>query len=87
MVNFNTITRDVYKQILTDKYARLRQLTLGDRRAGCLPDTIPLADLEDIINNTYDERLGARSAKRAIKTYMKTQIIKNMLPATVQGDE
>lgn len=72
---FHELNKDIYREIIIDKYhteiARIR----ADRNRVNLLDDIPDDDLNDIIEKTYIPAFGARPANNAVKEYIENQVL------------
>lgn len=79
-ITFNNITRDLFRDIMRDFYARdVAAIKLAKSRVP-LPDQIPDADLEALVDKHFDPKLGARPVKTAIEDYVDDIIISAALP-------
>lgn len=72
-VQFNKISKDIYKTIIEDIYARESLRIITDNKVA-LPDVIPADELEKIVNDTYHEEFGARPAFQAVKKFIEDQV-------------
>ena len=75
IMEFNTLTKDVYREILKDKYKTDIARIKSEHRSITLPDEIPDDDLETLTNETYVPSFGARPAGRTIQRYIEDKLI------------
>lgn len=72
---FNSISKEVYRDIVKDAYKRdVERILQTHPRTNLLPE-IPDDDLDEIVNSTYEENFGARPAAKAVKKYVLDQIL------------
>lgn len=71
IITFNSIDKDIYRNILIDKYNRHYTRIKRDHTRINLPDTIDDDDLDNLVETTYVPTFGARPAERAIQTYIE----------------
>lgn len=72
-VQFNKISKDVYKSIIEDIYARESARIIADNKVS-LPANIPDDELDEIVNASYHEEFGARPAFQAVKKFIEDQV-------------
>lgn len=75
IMEFNILTKDVYREILKDKYKTDIARIKSEHRSITLPDEIPDDDLETLTNETYVPSFGARPAGRTIQRYIEDKLI------------
>ncbi len=77
IITFNAISRDVYKDILADKYAREAARILSEKPnlANKLLPVMPDDKLEETAEATYVADFGARPAMQAVITYVEEQVL------------
>lgn len=72
---FNSISEDVYREILQDTYKRdVERILATHPRTQLLPE-IPDDDLDAIVKETYEKNFGARPASKAVKKYVLNQVL------------
>lgn len=71
IITFKAMTEDIYKEIILSLYEKEKARLASDKPQLKLPDTIPDADLDDIIKTTYVPEFGARPATKAVETYIE----------------
>lgn len=71
IVTFNPLTKNLYRDILQNVYAREYARIHADRPRLPLPAAIPDADLDAMVENTYVEEFGARPAGKAVREYIQ----------------
>lgn len=75
IISFNSITKEVYREILQDVYKRDVERILGTHpRTQLLPE-IPDDELDRIVKETYEKNFGARPASKAVKKYVLNQVL------------
>lgn len=72
-VQFNKISKDVYKSIIEDIYARESARIIADNKVS-LPANIPDDELDEIVKTSYHEEFGARPAFQAVKKFIEDQV-------------
>lgn len=72
-VQFNKISKDVYKSIIEDIYARESARIIADNKVS-LPANIPDDELNEIVKTSYHEEFGARPAFQAVKKFIEDQV-------------
>lgn len=72
-VQFNKISKDVYKSIIEDIYARESARIIADNKVS-LPVNIPDDELNEIVKTSYHEEFGARPAFQAVKKFIEDQV-------------
>ncbi len=72
-VQFNKISKDVYKSIIEDIYARESTRIIADNKVS-LPANIPDDELNEIVKTSYHEEFGARPAFQAVKKFIEDQV-------------
>ena len=72
-VQFNKISKDVYKSIIEDIYARESTRIIADNKVS-LPANIPDDELDEIVKTSYHEEFGARPAFQAVKKFIEDQV-------------
>lgn len=72
-VQFNKISKDVYKSIIEDIYARESARIIADNKVS-LPANIPDDELNEIVKTSYHEKFGARPAFQAVKKFIEDQV-------------
>ena len=75
IMEFNTLSKEIYRDILKDMYARDIARIKSEHRSITLPDDIPDADLDNLTEDTYIPAFGARPAGRTIQRYIEDKII------------
>lgn len=73
---YNQITREVYTAILHDLYTTMSAGVHKNKPhlAHLLPADIDDADIEQMVEHTYDPKFGARPAKRAMRRFIEDLI-------------
>ena len=74
-IAFQPISKDVYREILKDRYERQIAKIRDNKPRIKLVDEIPDEDLDKIIKDTYVEDFGARPAVRAVQEYIENQLL------------
>lgn len=72
---FNSLSKDIYREIVAEEYARQIARIKADRRRITLPDEMPDDDLDKIVEETYYPNFGARPAGKAVQDYIETNAI------------
>ncbi len=77
IVAFNAITKEIYREIIVSSYAREREAIIDDqpRLAARLPISIPDADLERLVNDTFISSQGARPAVRTARQFVEDTLL------------
>lgn len=73
IIVFNELSKDIYKEILIDKYHREITRIRAEKNRVSLLDDIPDDKLEEIINKTYIPEFGARPVEKAVREYIEEQ--------------
>lgn len=74
-ITFSEIDKDTYREILVAKYeALLTQIKTTKHRVN-LPDTIPDAALDQMVEDTYVPEFGARPARKAVEDFIYAQLL------------
>lgn len=72
---FNSISEDVYREIIQETYKRdVARILSTHPRTQLLPE-IPDDDLDAIVKETYEKNFGARPAGKAVKKYVLNQVL------------
>jgi len=72
---FHDLDKDIYREIMINKYQKEITRIRLERRGVVLHDTIPDADLDELIKETYVTSFGARPAELAVQKYIEDQVI------------
>lgn len=72
---FHELNKDIYREIIVNKYHKEVARIRADRNRVNLLDDIPDDDLNDIIEKTYVPAFGARPANNAVKEYIENQVL------------
>lgn len=75
IMEFNTLSKEIYSEILKDKYKTDIARIKSEHRNVTLPDEIPDDDLMALTNETYVPSFGARPAGRTIQRYIEDKLI------------
>lgn len=75
ILTFNALGRDVYREILQDRYVREVTRIKKDRPRLRLMAAIPDADLDKLVEDTYKAEFGARPAVKAVTDYIEEQAL------------
>lgn len=69
-LTFNDITKDIFTEIMREFYEK-DVAEIKSRKARIqIPDTIDDADLEELVENTFNPKLGARPIRTAMTEYI-----------------
>ena len=71
IITFNDISKDVYREILQNRYATELARIRAERPRIKLPDVIPDDVLDDMVETTYVPAFGARPAVRTVQEYIE----------------
>lgn len=71
IITFNDISKDVYREILQNRYATELARIRAERPRIKLPDVIPDDILDDMVETTYVPAFGARPAVRTVQEYIE----------------
>lgn len=73
VVSFHSLSRDVYREICEEFYAREREriINVNANMANTLPQSIDPDDLDALITESYVASQGARPAEQAIRAYIE----------------
>lgn len=71
IITFNDISKDVYREILQNRYAAELARIRAERPRIKLPDVIPDDVLDDMVETTYVPAFGARPAVRTVQEYIE----------------
>lgn len=71
---FHSLSKDVYRVILADKYHKLVAEIRKNNRRVQLPDDIPDDDLDKLVADTYVSAFGARPAENAVREYIEESV-------------
>lgn len=76
VINFNPITRDLFKEISADVYKRnIQQIKDKHPSYTFLPDELDDTALEQFVKDNYVKEYGARPVKPAIKKYIENAVL------------
>ena len=75
ILTFHELSRDIYKDIVADIYAREMARIKHEHRGIKMPDELDDAELESIVEATYVPKFGARPAGRAVQDYIENNAI------------
>lgn len=75
ILTFHELSRDIYKDIVADIYAREMARIKHEHRGIQMPDELDDAELESIVEATYVPKFGARPAGRAVQDYIENNAI------------
>ena len=68
---FNNLTKDIYKEILSETYTREITRIKSEFRGITLPNKLDDTILNDLTNETYIAEFGARPANKTIQKYIE----------------
>ncbi len=68
---FKTLSKDTYKDILKETYAREKALVTENHPRINLPDTLSDKQINELCEKTYDARMGARPVLGAIREFIE----------------
>lgn len=71
---FNSLSKDIYRDIISDIYHRDITRIKSEHKRVTLPDYMPDDDLDEIVETTYVESFGARPAGKAVRKYIERNI-------------
>ena len=74
-IKFNAISKDVYKEIVANTYTTMIADVKSRIRGITMPDELDDATLDDVVENSYNEKLGARPAYNYIRHYIEENAI------------
>lgn len=74
-IQFNIITKDVYKEIVCNTYQTEATRIRHDNHITSLPQDIPDDELNKIVEKTYHKAFGARPAYQAVKDYIEELVL------------
>ncbi len=74
IITFKPMTRETYRDILTDQYAAEVARLKADKPKISLKPDIPDDELEEIVARTYVPAFGARPVKSAVREYIESQV-------------
>lgn len=74
-ITFHLISRDIYKEILAERYKTEIAIMKKARPRTNMPDELDDATIEKLTEETYVEEFGARPAEDTIKDYIMEQVI------------
>lgn len=69
-IPFNSISKEIYRDILVNMYDAEYNRIINGRRRVNLPASIPDADLDRMVETTYNKNYGARPARNTIEEYI-----------------
>ena len=72
---FNEITKQAYKDILSDIYASEITDVKARHSRLTMPDTLPEEDCDKMADDTYEPAFGARPAKSTIRKYIEDTVL------------
>lgn len=72
---FNDITHDIYEEIMRESYKNEVRTIKELKPRICLDDEISDAELKELVNGTYNPKLGARPVKTAITEFVDNKIL------------
>lgn len=72
LIEFKSLDKDDFKIILQNKYQKLLP-QLSNKIVG-LPNNLSDSELDELTNQFYDPKFGARPASRALESYISSQI-------------
>lgn len=76
-LQFNSISEDVYKDILAETYEKEVARIRKDNHITNLPTSLSDDELNTICKDTYHKAFGARPAYQAIKDYIEELVLQN----------
>ena len=83
-LTFSDITRDMFRKIAYDYYARDVAEIKRLKPRSPIADNISDADLDAIVAKHYDPKLGARPVRTAIEDFIDDSLLAAMAPAAAQ---
>ncbi len=76
---FNGISSEVYREIVKDTFefeiAELKQGRISDLATEFFEGAITDKDIGAVVKNSYDEKLGARPVKKAVREYIDVMLL------------
>lgn len=78
ILNFNTLDKDDYENILKDLYQRQRENIMENNPNLTLDKELNKETLEKLIQKYYVKEFGARTAKVAVERHIKEEILKQL---------
>lgn len=72
---FHELTKDIYREIVADVYAREMKRIKSETRSVTMPDALDDATLDEIVERTYIAKSGARPAVKAVQDYIEDNAI------------
>lgn len=73
--SFNELSKDIYKEIVAEKYqTEIKRIKTENRRIN-LPDNLPDDDLNELVETTYVAAFGARPVEKTVQTYIEQHVI------------
>lgn len=76
ILEFNTITEDIYKIIIKEMYEKETKRINSEQTTFVFPEEIPDKDIDTIVQKTYIPAFGARPVRKAIESYIYDIAIK-----------
>lgn len=73
-MQFNPITKDIYREIVQDTYKSEATRIHNDNHIN-MPPELTDAELDNIVENTYQEAFGARPAFQAVKDHIEDMLL------------
>lgn len=75
ILTFHGLGRDIYREIIADIYRREMARIKRETRRVTMPDELDDDTLDEIVEETYVPKFGARPAARAVQDYIETNAI------------
>lgn len=72
---FNPLSKDIYREILSNKYTKDITRIKSEHRGVTLPDVLPDSELDSLVAETYIPAFGARPAGRTVQKYIEDKLI------------
>ena len=72
---FNPLSKDIYREILSNKYTKDITRIKSEHRGITLPDVLPDSELDSLVAETYIPAFGARPVGRTVQKYIEDKLI------------